>query len=107
MTFEEKLIQEVKDFVKTLSDRDTALAAKVAAETALDNEVTANMAEADALSARHAMDEAALAATVSTATDELNGAEVLVSEQKSYLLGLIDGNEGTDPTPNETPVVVS
>lgn len=104
---EAKLIQEVRDFIAAHDASVAALEAKVAAESALDNEVNVNAAERDELAASHAVEEADLASAVNLAFDTLNIADAKLADQKSYLVGLLDGIEGTDPTPNEPPVVVS
>jgi len=97
---EEKLIQEVRDFIAAHDASIAALNAKVDAESALDNEVSVNAAERDAMAASHALEEAGLAGAVNAAIDTLNEAEARLADQKSYLVGLLDGIEGTDPTPN-------
>ncbi len=97
---EAKLIQEVRDFIAAHDASVAAFNAKVDAETALDTEVSVNAAERDAMAANHAIEEAGLIGAVNTAINTLNEAETKLADQKSYLVGLLDGIEGTDPTPN-------
>lgn len=104
---EAKLIQEVRDFIAAHDAVVTAHASQMAAETAYDNAVAVNEAEVDELVAENATEEAQLAASVSIATDGVIAAVDKLAAQKSYLVGLLDGIEGTDPTPNDSPVVVS
>jgi len=97
---EEKLIQEVRDFIAAHDAVVAAHTAQLAAETTYDNAVALNEAEVDELVAENATEEAQLAAQVNIATHTVIAAVDKLASQRSYLVGLLDGIEGTDPTPN-------